>query len=322
MSAVIEDRVIEQAFREDTIMVAETVIAHLNETISGEGTPVIRRIPLRLLNVALADPGPGYQREPNLNRVRKIARAWDWGMYEPLIVSERKDGPRAGQLFIVDGQHRYLAALENFPEWQELPALVLPMTMEEEARRFARQGENRTGVNTRDLFRARLEANDPAAHDIVAVLAAAGWRISFNQTRSGSTIQAVNAVQNIYNHFGRELLALTLHVINSTYPESMEMRTDNRLITGIAHFLFHFPVVKVNLLIEKLSRPEAHPRRLLQNSALYATGSGGGGGAKGASAVSRAILDQYNKNTSANRLDWDLKKYRELPAKKKGKAQS
>lgn len=300
-------------------MVAETVIANVNEAVSGDGTPVIRRVPLRLLNVALAEPGPGYQREPNMTRARKIARAWDWGMLDPLVVSERKDGPRAGQLFIVDGQHRYLAALENFPEWQELPALVTPMTMEEEARRFARQGENRTNVNTRDLFRAKLEANDPVAHDIVRVIEDAGWRISFNQTRSGTTIQAVNAAQNIYNHFGRELLALTLHVINGAYPESMEMRTDNRIISGVAHFLYHFPVIKVNLLIEKLARPEGHPRRLLQNSALYATGTGGG--AKGAASVSRAILDQYNKNTSTNRLDWDLKKYRELPAKKK-KAQS
>jgi len=82
VSVVIEDRIIEPTFREDTNMVAATVIAGVDEPISGAGTPVIRRIPLRLLNVSLAEPGPGYQRTPNMSRVKKIARNWDWGPRE------------------------------------------------------------------------------------------------------------------------------------------------------------------------------------------------------------------------------------------------
>lgn len=317
MSAVIDDRITGQTSRGGTNMVAAAAIAGVDEPISGAGTPVIRRIPLRLLNVSLAEPGPGYQRTPNMSRVKKIARNWDWGMYEPLVVSERKDGPRAGELFIVDGQHRYLAALEIFPEWQELPALVRPMTFEEEALRFARQGENRGGVNSRDLFRAKVEARDPDALDILAIIEEHGFRISYlggGNESGGSVITAISTLVSIYNGMGRDILRLALHVSSSAFPPSVQGRTDGRIIGGIAHFLYYFPVIKIPTLIEKLGRPEAHPRRLLQNSAVY---SMGGNKAGGNVAVSHAILDQYNRGTSASRLDWDLKKYRGLPAKKK-----
>jgi hypothetical protein len=271
-------------------------------------TMTIERIPLGLLNISYADPGPGYQRAANERRIRKISANWDWDMMEPLVVSIRQGQPDEGSYFVVDGQHRFLAALRVFGEDQEVPCIIVHMTLDQEALRFARQNENRRNVHTRDLFRAKIQANDPEALDIKDAVETAGWTIGYHHGPSrGHSITALSGLQGIYRYFGREILLRALRVARDAYPVGMDSRADIRVISGIAHFLYHFPVVNEEKLIEKLSMPEATPRRLLQRATTYSITSGMG---RGNPQVSRVILDQYNKGRSTHRLDWDLNKYR------------
>ena len=288
----------------------------LEQATEPQPSPVaIENVPLKMLNIALANPGPGYQRDAYITGVNKIAKNFDWDMFDPLLVSIRKDGPRAGELFIVDGQHRYLAASKIFPDTQEVPCMLVSMTYDEEAARFARQGENRRGINSRDLFRARIEARDPIALDVKRVVEEGGFRLATVGGGGGhNDIAAVHAVYNIYTRLGKEILALTLYVIQHAYPPPTASRCEARIITGLAHFLYHFPVAKIDRLIEKLATPEGHPKRIMQNAAMYSVAAGHN--TKGNPAVSRAILDQYNKNMSIHRLDWDLTKYREAAIKR------
>lgn len=288
--------------------------------LADQRIPRIERIPIGMLRVALAEPGPGYQRPPDMSRARKLAAKWDWTMLDPLVVSIRKDGPHAGEYFVVDGQHRYLAAAEIFPDTEELPALVLRLTVEEEARRFARQGENVRRVNARDLFRARIEARDPDALALRALVERQGWRIvasAHSAPNSNNDIIAVQRIVSIYNGYGPTILELTLKVLAEAYGHK-SFAIDNRMLGGVSHFLFHFPVANVGELTERLSRPEGLPRRIYQASALY--GTNGGGRSGGNTWVSRAILDVYNHGRrGSTRLDWDLKKYRETPNGRKRK---
>src|ERR1039458_1218404 len=53
---------------------------------------------------------PGYQRNKiNLGRVVELSRAWDWIACGCLVVALREDN----KWFVVDGQHRKLAADER-----------------------------------------------------------------------------------------------------------------------------------------------------------------------------------------------------------------
>jgi hypothetical protein len=272
--------------------------------------PQIERVPATMLNIAAYDPGPGYQRPADLNRVARIAREWDWALFDPLTVSRRRGGPRDGELFVVDGQHGWLAAMERWGETIELPATMLHLTLEEEAERFARQHENARRPIQNHRFAANITARDEETLAIKAIVERQGWIVSpYYGPQRHNAISAAGNLVTAYRAYGPDVLELTLKVLAEAYtykPASV----DGRLIRGLAHFLYHFPVANIGELTERLMRPEALPARLYQNSAMYSSNTGGTSGA-----ISHAIFDQYNRRRSGStKLTWDLKKYRTTEA--------
>ena len=267
---------------------------------------------LRVANYDAALGGGGYQRVVDQNQVKRIAKNWDWSMVGLLTVSRRVGEPHPGELFVVDGQHRLEAGRMAFGEEQPLPCVVRPMTYEEEAARFARQSQNTRRVGARDLFHARIEARDPDAIEVKEVVERQGWVISSHKTPSGqNSIVAIATLVSIHRMYGATTLEETLRTLASAYGYHYEA-VDNRILNGVAHFLYHFPVANRRELADKLGRPESIPRALQQNAARY---GGYGSGKGGSMAMSRAIMDVYNKNRrQQNQLEWDLRKYRELIA--------
>lgn len=266
----------------------------------------IQHLPASLLNIAPHDPGPGYQRPANVRRVEKLARDWDWAMLDPLTVSKRQGGSRDGELFVVDGQHRWLAAIERWGESVVLPATMLRLTLEEEADRFSRQHDNSARLSQNARFAAAVVAREPQAIDIKAIAERQGWIVSpyFGPQRHNAISAAGNLI-SVYRAYGPDVLELTLKLLAEAYgfkPQAV----DGRLIRGLGHFLYHFPVANVTELTERLMRPEAMPARLFQNSTMYSMNTGGS-----AAAISHAIFDQYNRRRSGStKLTWDTKKYR------------
>lgn len=272
-------------------------------TLDQSFTPQIERIPLYKLHV-----DHGYQRTIKQHRIRKIIKNFDWLNFDPLFVSIRVDGPDSGKHFVVDGQHRYVAAKEVHGDLQEVPALIVPLTYEEEAKRFAQQDENKLRVSSQDLFRARLESGDADALILKMMVERNGFAIGlFNGPKGKRTITAVSTLNSIYTGYSPQILERTLQIVGEAWGHLPEC-SDAKILSGMAHFLYHFPIVDDDHLIDKLMRPEAHPRRIVQNSAIY--GNANATSNKGGGAVSRAIFDQYNFRMSRNRLEWDLKKYR------------
>lgn len=105
--------------------------------------PALMHIPMSRLHLAFATgEAPGYQRAANMDRVRKIAREWDWVQLNALTVSRRVGVPFPGRLFVVDRHHRLLAARLLFDPDQGLPCQVSPMDYKREAWVFANQNRN------------------------------------------------------------------------------------------------------------------------------------------------------------------------------------
>lgn len=269
------------------------------------GKPELTRLPLGMLRVALAEPGPGYQRAPQERQIKKIVERWDWKMLDPLWVSRRIDGANAGEFFVVDGQHRWLAAQRLFEDSQELPVLLIHATFEQEAERFARQHENERKVSANALYLARLEARDPETLDMKAAVERQGWRLyvppSGNPARAGrGTIGAISTVTNVYRKYGDAILGMALKILGEAYQHDAHA-ADGRLIAGMAAFLVSFPEANSGELIDRLMRPENTPRRILQGSGLYISSH------QVQFAVARYLMDVYNKHRSVKRLNWDKK---------------
>lgn len=266
-----------------------------------EDIPHTSRVRLSELNI-----DRGYQRESRRQKIAALLRNWDWVKFGTLSVSRRVGGPRAGQLFVWDGQHRYLAALEKFPDSQVVPCIITPMTCAEEARHFAEQDKDSSNVNAATKFRAMMQAQDPETLDIVSIVEGAGFHITTNNSKSlsGRGITAVTSIAKAYREGGPERLALLLQIINSAWPPGVTGRNSSDILNGLGHFLDTYPEAKMPRLVEKLSDPTASPLRIMQNSAAYRGVTAGGN----TTAVSRAILDAYNKHSQANRLEYISRK--------------
>jgi hypothetical protein len=99
-----------------------------------------------------------YQRQPNTHKCQSYAAAWSWVACGSIIVAKR-----SRQLFVIDGQHRVLAARRR-TDIILLPCLVFETVSPiEEASNFLTANTNRRPIPTFDRYRALIVTGDPAA---------------------------------------------------------------------------------------------------------------------------------------------------------------
>jgi hypothetical protein len=99
------------------------------------------------------------------SRVLQIAQSWSWVACGSIICAER-----AGKIWVIDGQHRVIAAMRR-SDIQELPCLVFKSeSTEQEAMAFWRANCIRGNVSPFDKLRALLAASDRLAVDVVRLM--------------------------------------------------------------------------------------------------------------------------------------------------------
>lgn len=115
-----------------------------------------------------------YQRPleaANWRAIERIAANFDWSSFGPLVLAPLPGGVYA----IVDGQHRaHAAALCGF---DTVPAMVVPMAPQDQARTFGRINGAVVPVARGLLYRAALAAGEDWAVRSDAAVAAAGCRL-------------------------------------------------------------------------------------------------------------------------------------------------
>lgn len=110
-----------------------------------------------------------YQRGQNEGKVMSIARDWSWVACGTLIV-----GDREGAFFVVDGQHRLLAARRR-TDITEMPCIVFQTTtVQQEAKGFLAANTQRKPITSIDRFRAMVCTDDEAALFVKRLLDDAG----------------------------------------------------------------------------------------------------------------------------------------------------
>lgn len=124
--------------------------------------------------------GPG-----NWASIRKIAGAFSWSRFTPLLVAPVPD---TGLFVVVDGQHRaHAAALRRIPA---VPAMIVPMDLIEQASAFQWVNGQVVRVHPLQVYRAALTAGEGWARRIDRAVAEAGCRMmttnySTNQKKPG-----------------------------------------------------------------------------------------------------------------------------------------
>lgn len=124
-------------------------------------TPEICGAYYKDLPLALLEPHPTIQRKLVPDHYGRIAADWDISKCAPLTVSLQDDGT----FYIIDGQHRYMAAKTlGIPT---IPCRIFRnLTPEEEAAAFWKQNENCKRLTPRDTLRARLTIHEPIAESL------------------------------------------------------------------------------------------------------------------------------------------------------------
>lgn len=146
----------------------------------------------RLVNKSLLNVDDKYQRDRTSEEaVKRIARTWDWTLFEVLMVAEREDK----SLWVFSGGHRTRASFYR-SDIIDLPCMIFQLAdISDEARSFIAGAKMKTSINSLDTFRAAVVAMEPAACKTAAMLSDLGIKVKKTATRPNE-LKCVHTVQN------------------------------------------------------------------------------------------------------------------------------
>lgn len=127
--------------------------------------------------------------------IQRIADNWDWRKSQPILVA----GSAGGKYAVVDGQHRaHAAALCGI---KALPAMLVPMSLQEQAQGFAAINRDRIKISPPQLYAAELAAGTPWAVEAHGAVFAAGCHLltyhPSHASRKPGHILAVNLIRKM-----------------------------------------------------------------------------------------------------------------------------
>lgn len=140
--------------------------------------------------------------------VRRIARAFDWRKFTPVIVA-----PIGGDLYsVIDGQHRATAAAAC--GFERVPAAIYDCDPKAAADAFQAINSATRRLTSMQIFWAKVAADDAAAVTAAEICREAGvtllrYPVAAGNLKSGETICAATILKLLGIH-GREALSLAL----------------------------------------------------------------------------------------------------------------
>lgn len=143
--------------------------------------PPIGKMPsIEWVHTAELTVDQSYQRsidnEGSRRLIASIAANFDWRLCAPLVVSRRPDGSKV----IIDGQHRWAAAVRR-SDLLQLPCCLFTYdSPEDEARMFIVANRARKPMNRLDDFHAALAAADEDAVEIQRLVTESGLTMARN----------------------------------------------------------------------------------------------------------------------------------------------
>lgn len=233
----------------------------------------------------------GYQRLLDFGRVKRIVSNFNPNLVNPIKVSFRD-----GKYYVFDGQHTLKSLMtKNGGDLLVDCKVYYGMTYEDEAKMFSEQNGLSRSVESSQKLLALYEAKDIDVVDFKNSVEECGLICTFKRTGGATrnTIGCYKSVFDIYMKYGKSHLQEVLRTILEIWSgEGESLRKE--IITGMDIFIRTYKgEYNKSSLVKRLS--SVSPITLCRDGNAFVTG--------GNKRYARIILQYYNKNTSANRLE-------------------
>jgi len=176
------------------------------ETVSAGAVPELRWLDIDALRI-----DDSYQRplgRGNILAIERIAAAFQWSMFTPVVVAPLVEGSYA----LIDGQHRTHAA--RLAGFDQVPAMVVIAPEAGQAAAFAAINGTTIKISPINLYRAALVARIPWALRCEAAVAAAGCRLlTVNQSAKHRKVRDLVCIGMIRDHIAKDRDALVTAVL-------------------------------------------------------------------------------------------------------------
>lgn len=177
-----------------------------------------------------------YQRTLKNTLVAKISQAPSWEAFGVPVCFERDNG----MLYCADGQQRIAGVMASEKPPKEIPVVVFKIEdLKDEAEVFGLINEWRKALMPLEKHKARIVSGNESALAIERAVATAGFTID-NASGSGAanarTIQAVAAINYVYNRIGEEGVLQTLTCIREAWGND-QTQTKRQILRGVAELI-------------------------------------------------------------------------------------
>jgi hypothetical protein len=154
---------------------------------------------LMYLDKTVLEIDHSYQRHAKNARVLRLAKRWNWLACGVLIVAKR-----AGRYYVVDGQHRLMAALKR-SDIERLPCLVFESAeTRDEAVAFRDANKERRPITTFEQWNADLVAEDESTLFAHALITNAGRTPA--ESAKPTTVRCLSAIVSAARSTREELV--------------------------------------------------------------------------------------------------------------------
>ncbi len=175
-----------------------------------------------------------YQRSLSRAHIEKAVRDFDLYQINPVKVSRRN-----GINYVFNGQHTIeiiaiVSGSRDTPVWC---MIYDDLSYEHEADIFANQMKHVKALQPYEVFKANLEAGNPAQHMILGLVESYGLKLS--STKQPNCICAVATLESIFTKYGYHVLDRTLHLIVATWEGDANSFSAN-FLNGVARFILTY----------------------------------------------------------------------------------
>ena len=229
----------------------------------------------------------------NIARAKAIAEDFDLRKAGALLISYR-----GGKYYILDGQHRKVAAELN-DESHIMCQVLSRLSYEEECKYFVNQDSLRKAVSSLQKFKVELEYNKPDTVEIYNIVKLNGLDISFHGGPGDNTISAVVTLKKIYKKIGFDGLNRTIELITKTWNGENDS-LQSKIMYGVSELIRMFgDELKDKIFIKQLKTIDIADIKRSADSSLYH------GNSKKV-AYAKVMLIYYNKKLRSNKLSWKV----------------
>lgn len=266
-------------------------------------TSVIQKVSLEAVRIDRS-----YQRDPSQSLVEQIAADWDELASELVLVSDRgerdPEGDVEGGLWLVNGQHRSLAARKRGHE--AIWARVVDLSEVEDPAQLEASLRLKLNIKLGDRplerFKAQVRAGDEDSIGLVRILARHDTQVN-EQVNMDQGVNAIATVEALYGVDNGALLSETLEILREAFGSLHGKKVSAAMMKGVAWFVEkHSTTSDRGRLMEKLKMagPEAIHRRAITTQSTM-------GGSLWMNYY-RVIVDFYNDQLQTkSRLEWQLR---------------